>query len=120
MTREETLKKANEIVNGKREGQYGSPEDNFLKIAGLWGVYLERLLSPVDVAHMMILLKIARASSGKYLEDNYIDICGYAACASEILSKSKMIPPQTCYCTGWNPKHNVDEFDPNSLGKETK
>lgn len=33
---------------------------------------------------MMILLKVARAATGKFNADNYIDIAGYAACACEI------------------------------------
>ncbi len=35
--REECLKKAMEIVCTDRESQYGAPEDNFAKIADLWG-----------------------------------------------------------------------------------
>jgi hypothetical protein len=33
---------------------------------------------------MMALLKIARIASGQTKEDNYVDLCGYAACAGEI------------------------------------
>ncbi len=99
MTREETLKKACEIVMGEREGQYGSPENNFRKIADLWGVYLNKLLSADDVANMMILLKLARASNGQYHEDNYVDICGYAACANEIVGKTKPKPSESTEIT---------------------
>lgn len=85
--RENTLRKAIEIVNGDREGQYGSPEDNFKIIASFWSEYLKTKITPGQVADMMILLKIARCSSGQYKDDNYIDICGYAAIGNEIMSK---------------------------------
>ncbi len=85
--REECLKKAIEIVCTDRESQYGAPEDNFAKIADLWSVYLSYAVTVDDVAMMMALLKIARASTGKFKADNYIDLAGYAACGMEIAGK---------------------------------
>ena len=82
--REECLRKANEIVNGQREQQYGTPEDNFKMIAEMWSAYLETDVSAVDVAMMMSLLKIARISTGTFNEDSFIDLAGYAACGYEI------------------------------------
>lgn len=89
MTRSEILTSAETIVNGEREQQYGSPEDNFKTIAELWTAYLNAdekfiTLSSKDVAAMMILLKVARIGSGQYKDDNWIDICGYAACGGEL------------------------------------
>ena len=82
--REECLRKACEIVNGQREQQYGTPEDNFKMIAYLWSDYLEADISAVDVAMMMSLLKIARIATGTFKEDSFIDLAGYAACGYEI------------------------------------
>nr|DAE29756.1 MAG TPA: hypothetical protein [virus sp. ctyMK1] len=84
MDRKECLEEAGKAVLTDRENTYGAPEDNFKVIACLWGDYLGIGISPENVAHMMILLKIARTASGKYNPDNYIDIAGYAACAAEI------------------------------------
>ena len=56
MKREEVLKRAKEAVCTDREGQYGSPEDNFGLIAFLWSLYLEESIQSADVAVMMILL----------------------------------------------------------------
>ena len=89
MNRETCLKRAQEAVLTDRENAYGAPEDNFKKIAFLWSDYLEAEVRPQDVAHMMILLKIARADTGKYVADNYVDIAGYAACAAEIGGKDE-------------------------------
>ena len=86
--REECLRRANEIVNGQREEDYGTPENNFGTIAELWSVYLEADVSPVDVAMMMSLLKIARISTGTFNEDSFIDLAGYAACGYEIASRN--------------------------------
>ena len=82
--REQILTEANKIVNGARNEAYGTPEDNFKKIASYWSSYLGKEVSAHDVAIMMILLKVARTQSGTGSMDNYIDIAGYAACAGEI------------------------------------
>lgn len=83
MKREEILNKALEIVKGAREEQYGTPEDCFYTIAQMWSAYLGKTLNSVDVAMMMILLKIVRSKNNQEYDDNYIDIAGYAACAGE-------------------------------------
>lgn len=94
MTRAEILDKAKACVCGQREEDYGSPEDNFRLIAGLWAAYLTRTsvspgctvdVGPKDVAMMMALLKIARIA-GSFeggTADSYIDLAGYAACGGE-------------------------------------
>lgn len=87
MNRTEILKKANECVMGDREQDYGSPEKNFRLVADLWATYLRTDISEVDVAMMMAMLKIARIKSGRYHEDNFIDLAGYAACAGEIADR---------------------------------
>lgn len=87
MKREEILQKAEEIITGEREHQYGKPENNFSYIANLWNVYLKGThITSKDVAIMLILLKIARTDGNEKYIDNYIDICGYAACAGEVVT----------------------------------
>lgn len=86
-TRKEILKQATDAVCTDREGQYGSPEDNFRRIADLWTTYCGGYsFEPKDVAMMMSLLKIARIATGKHKDDNYIDLAGYAACGAELSS----------------------------------
>ena len=86
MTRAETLEKAKVCVCGQRENEYGSPEDNFTAIAGLWSVYKGVEFTANDVAMMMALLKIARIRTGTATDDSYVDLAGYAACGAEINS----------------------------------
>ena len=40
--REQILTKANKIVNGARNEAYGTPEDNFKRIAVYWSSYLDK------------------------------------------------------------------------------
>lgn len=82
--RDRILDEAKRIISGERQGTYGKPENSFGVISQLWTAYLGREISCADVANMMILLKIARNASGVYKEDNWIDICGYAALGGEI------------------------------------
>ena len=86
MNRLDTLKAAAECVCGSREEDYGSPEDNFAVIAGLWTAYTGTDVTPKDVAMMMALLKIARAKTGSK-PDTYVDLAGYAACGAEISAR---------------------------------
>lgn len=86
-TRAEILDAAKKIVTGDREKQYGSPEDNFSVVARFWSTYAGREFTPVDVAMMMTLLKVARIKTGHYKADSYIDACGYLACAAEIAGR---------------------------------
>lgn len=109
--REECLRRANEIVNGQREQQYGSPEDNFKMIAEMWSAYLEADVSAVDVAMMMALLKIARIRSGSFTEDSFIDLAGYAACGFEIATKAN--PCDGCFGASFNDCASCDIPDVN-------
>lgn len=92
MTRAEMLDKAKKIVTGKREEEYGNPENNFKAIGQLWSIYLwnkygdnfNEALTARDVADLMILFKIGRLTTGNGSIDSYIDIAGYAACAAEL------------------------------------
>jgi predicted cobalt transporter CbtA len=89
MTRSDILKKAEAIVTGERQQNYGTPEDNFKRIASLWNAYMgDDLFDAVDVAMMMALLKIARISTGTQTEDSFVDLAGYAACGGEIASNN--------------------------------
>ena len=87
MTRRETLENAMKCVCGERQDQYGTPENNFTRIANLWTAYLNFEVSPVDVAMMMALLKVARVKTGSATDDSFVDLAGYAACGAEIQDK---------------------------------
>lgn len=85
------LDQAEKCVNGDRNHRYAEPEDSFELIADLWSAYLHREVSNIDVANMMILLKIARTMGGEGSIDNFVDIAGYAACGGEIWSDYEAI-----------------------------
>ena len=89
------LLEAHDIINGERQQQYGSPEDSHAVIAALWNGYLHAdaisrevgrysTLTALDVAHMMVLFKLAREMNGAGKRDNYRDAAGYLAIASDI------------------------------------
>ena len=83
ITRDEILEKARQCISGDRDHQYGSPEESFNRIAKYWSDYLDKDISPKDVAIMMILFKVAREEHSSKL-DNWVDMCGYAACGGEL------------------------------------
>lgn len=84
------LMKANEIIHGQRQEDYGPPDRSFDTIAKLWNIYLNTCpgnrtyITAADVAMMMVLLKVARTENVP-TEDSLVDICGYAALAAECI-----------------------------------
>lgn len=97
------LRKAAEICNtsaslfsGDREKSHGSVRENHEKIACLWNAYLVARrepgepLGPLDVLHLMTLLKIARTQHGAYNEDDWLDGVGYFALAGEIAEEDEV------------------------------
>jgi len=95
------LDEAKRTICGERQDVYGSPEDSFAIIAKYWNIYLAEvltkksndpcagpdLLGAKDIAHMMILFKMARVQGQAPKYDNYVDLCGYAGIAADRLSK---------------------------------
>lgn len=87
--RERLLKEAICITTSDRNAAYGNPEDNFANIAAYWSSYLTQstkvdiVISPQDVAHMMILMKVARLATNPTHYDSLLDIAGYAACGED-------------------------------------
>lgn len=83
------LDEAKEIVAGPRAADYGPAEASFLTIANLWTDYLyaavgtDGIVSAQDVAHMLILMKVARQANS-HKRDNLVDIAGYAALSQRI------------------------------------
>lgn len=90
MKAHEIARMAAALVKGARDESHGDKLKNFQNIATLWNAYLkirpdpEAEISPLDHAHMMVLLKIARTQLGAPNVDDWIDAAGYAACAGEI------------------------------------
>jgi hypothetical protein len=86
--RVEALREAARIIAGDRDAQYGGPEDNFTRIAKIWGVILGVEVTTEDVAMCMVGLKVARyASKSGFQPDTWIDIAGYAGCGYEVGEK---------------------------------
>lgn len=88
-TRKRVLREAEKCVCGRREHEYGVPEDSFEMIGKLWTVYLDYAtkIDAHDVAAMMVLLKIARIAKSPDHMDSWCDLAGYASCGGEIAGK---------------------------------
>lgn len=107
--RKTILSAASKLTSGDRNKAYGEPWQNMANIAELWHAYLivktagktighgklEYLITPEDVAHMNVLMKIARTASPSYREDNYIDAAAYVAIAGEVRAIDDDVAPVT-------------------------
>jgi len=79
------LQEGYKLLHGEKREAYGTPEDNFGRVAHLWTLYLNKdypdtIVTTVDVAMMMVLFKVAREMAS-HKEDNLLDIANYAALA---------------------------------------
>lgn len=77
------------VTSGDRRRDYDKATPNHERIARIWNAYIQSRKDPnaeltaLDVAHLMILLKIARAVYTP-TRDSYVDIAGYARCSAQI------------------------------------
>lgn len=81
--RTEILEEASILINGDRQRDYGTPQENFDCIAQMWSAYLGYDIGARDVANMMALLKVARLRQGQH-DDSSVDGAGYLALAAEL------------------------------------
>ena len=81
--RTEILETAATLINGDRERDYGTPAENFGRIAAGWSVILDQDVSAEQVALCMAWLKVARLVNGPH-EDSYVDAAAYMALAGEL------------------------------------
>jgi hypothetical protein len=88
-TTKDFLDKAKELVAGDRAKEYGDKYLNHMNIANFWTIYLQRRISPHDVAVMMSLLKVARTMLGNRTDDTYVDASAYMAIAGECEKKER-------------------------------
>lgn len=84
VNRDEILSIAGELIGGDRQATYGDAREMHQSIADLWSAYVGVELTAVDIAAMMVLMKVARSKGPRKHTDNWIDICGYAALAGEM------------------------------------
>lgn len=87
-----TFELADALVNGDREKSYDPPKVNFKRIARLWDAYLKNKadsnVTPLDVANMMILVKMARIQNTttpiRDQGDSVVDMAGYVGCIERL------------------------------------
>lgn len=86
----ELVDEAKRIVTGARRSAYGTPEDNFERIARFWQAYFENTgrgdvtITAADVSPLMRLMKEARLCESPDHKDSFTDIIGYALTGAEV------------------------------------
>ena len=85
------LREAEDVIF-QRQATYDAPEDNFRRIADFWNAYITNkpshdIITPADVAVMMMLMKIARLTF-QYKHDSIVDVAGYAQCLVNVMEQN--------------------------------
>jgi len=73
------------VVIDARGDHYGTPLDNFTKIARLWSVILDIEVTPIQVGLCLDAVKTARLCATPEHWDSLVDKAGYAAATAECL-----------------------------------
>lgn len=87
------LIRAEKLINGQRQKDYGDKLQNFAQIAMLFQGVLATKLAPTeritaeDVALLMMQVKIARLAKSPDHRDSILDVAGYAGCYDKILDE---------------------------------
>lgn len=103
--RADILDAAKEYTCKDRNASYGEVEGNFQNIANLWNSYLASkpedrfMISSVDVALMMSLVKTARLATNPNHLDSWVDLAGYAACGGGIVKGLQPVSSETAMDT---------------------
>lgn len=75
------LEEAEHLIHGDRQRDYGSARESFSRIADFWTTYLGpnlvRHLTPLNVAQMMVLLKVSRSVTSSK-RDTFVDQAAYS------------------------------------------
>lgn len=90
MNNEQALNKAKELITGERRKEYGSPVENFNRIAKMWSIMLNTPVTAAQVALCMICVKMTRLVQTEDHKDSWVDLAGYAGCGAEVTSKPEL------------------------------
>lgn len=84
--RVQALQEAIYLINGERDEEYGTPQENFGRIRALFDVIVpkEKPWTLEEVCLVNIALKLARAVKG-YKRDTIVDLAGYAGIMVELM-----------------------------------
>jgi hypothetical protein len=84
MKKEDVLRLAFQTLE-QREDTYGTPYENFKRVADMLTAYLGVDVQPHDVCVIEIIQKIVRLQTSNGLHsDSWIDIAGYAGIGAEV------------------------------------
>lgn len=79
----EITTKANVLITGDRQVEYGRPDENFQRFAALLNAQFQTDFTASDSAIILALLKISRMENAPKL-DTYVDAAGYIDIAGEL------------------------------------
>lgn len=89
------LEDAKKIVDNDRNKEYGDLKPGFERIAAFWEAYLGVSIAHHDVAHMMMLYKIARLQGKPGHYDSLRDVAGFAYCAEKLTQPAPTVTVKT-------------------------
>lgn len=87
MKRKEIFAEADRLTYNDREQEYGTPQENFARIAKLWSVVLGIEIKEHQVALCMNQVKVARLVQSPEKLDGWIDGAAYMGLGGELATE---------------------------------
>ena len=89
MNRKEILEDAIHLIYNDRQADYGTPQDNFRRIAALWSVVLGIKVEEYQVALCMNQVKVARLVQSPTKLDGWVDGAAYMGIGGELATEEE-------------------------------
>jgi len=79
------------VTLGDRGRRYGSVEDTFDRASRMATLLLDKQVTMYDIAMILHAMKMARLSSSRTLDDNYVDGINYLAFAAQFSQAEEQV-----------------------------
>ena len=85
--REQVLDDASALISVERAADYGPAQESFGRIAHIWSAILGVTVTEKQAAMMLAGLKLSRLAYQPDHRDSWVDLAGYAALGSEMVTR---------------------------------
>ena len=79
------LRRAEHLVHGDRQADYGHPAEDYAKVAAMWSAILGTEVTPIQAIMCMCAIKLSRLAKTPDHIDSWTDLAGYAECGAMTL-----------------------------------
>ena len=107
--RADILRRAEALITGDREADYGPPAESFARAAAFATLETGHRLTPADMVRILWAVKCARLAHQPGHADSHVDRIGYDALLAEVPDDFEMTVAAVRMATHWQPKRMKED-----------